>query len=116
MVLQLRMVPVAQVFRSFPRLVRDMSQRLNKNVTLVTRGETTESDKTIVDLLFEPLMHLVRNALDHGIETPEQRRETGKPQERYNHSCGFANGRSPCRGGDRRWPRHRSGRGPAQGR
>ena len=65
------MVPVAQVFRSFPRLVRDMSQQLGKEVTLVTRGETTESDKTIVDLLFEPLMHLVRNALDHGIETPD---------------------------------------------
>jgi two-component system chemotaxis sensor kinase CheA len=78
-ILQLRMVPVAQVFRSFPRLVRDMSQRLNKSVNLVTRGETTESDKTIVDLLFEPLMHLVRNALDHGIETSEQRRAAGKP-------------------------------------
>ena len=79
-ILQLRMVPVAQVFRSFPRLVRDMAQRLNKNVTLVTRGETTESDKTIVDLLFEPLMHLVRNALDHGIETPEQRHAAGKSE------------------------------------
>jgi two-component system chemotaxis sensor kinase CheA len=79
-ILQLRMVPMAQVFRSFPRLVRDMSQRLNKDVTLVTQGESTESDKTIVDLLFEPLMHLVRNALDHGIETPEQRRAAGKPE------------------------------------
>ena len=80
-VLQLRMVPVAQVFRSFPRLVRDMSQRLDKNVVVVSRGETTESDKTIVDLLFEPLLHLVRNAVDHGIETPELRRNKGKPQE-----------------------------------
>jgi two-component system, chemotaxis family, sensor kinase CheA len=78
-ILQLRMVPVAHVFRSFPRLVRDIAQRLNKNVNLVTRGETTESDKTIVDLLFEPLMHLLRNALDHGIETSEQRRALGKP-------------------------------------
>jgi two-component system chemotaxis sensor kinase CheA len=78
-VLQLRLVPVAQVFRPFPRLVRDMSQQLKKNVTLVTEGETTESDKTIVDSLFEPLMHLVRNALDHGIETSQQRREAGKP-------------------------------------
>ena len=78
-VLQLRLVPVAQVFRPFPRLVRDMSQQLGKSVQLVTRGETTESDKTIVDALFEPLMHLVRNALDHGIETSERRREAGKP-------------------------------------
>jgi two-component system chemotaxis sensor kinase CheA len=79
-ILQLRMVPVAQVFRSFPRLVRDMAHRLNKNVTLVTHGETTESDKTVVDLLFEPLMHLIRNALDHGIETPDQRHASGKPE------------------------------------
>ena len=79
-VLQLRMVPLAQVFRSFPRLVRDLSQQLDKEVALVTRGETTEADKTIVDLLFEPLMHLVRNALDHGIEVRGDRRATGKPQ------------------------------------
>ena len=79
-ILQLRMVPVAQVFRSFPRLVRDISQRLGKKVTLTTGGETTESDKTIVDSLFEPVLHLVRNALDHGIETPEQRIAAGKPE------------------------------------
>ena len=79
-ILQLRMVPVAQVFRSFPRLVRDVSRQLDKNVALVTRGETTEADKTMVDRLFEPLVHLVRNALDHGIESPEQRRAAGKPE------------------------------------
>jgi two-component system, chemotaxis family, sensor kinase CheA len=79
-ILQLRMVPVVQVFRSFPRLVRDMSQRLEKKVRLVTDGETTEADKAIVDRLFEPLLHLVRNALDHGIESPEQRRSAGKAE------------------------------------
>jgi two-component system chemotaxis sensor kinase CheA len=79
-ILQLRMVSVAQVFRSFPRLVRDMALQLDKKVELVTRGEITESDKTIVDRLFEPLLHLVRNALDHGIETSEQRRAAGKPE------------------------------------
>lgn len=79
-ILQLRMVPVAQMFRSFPRLVRDLSRQLGKNVALTTRGESTEADKTIVDRLFEPLMHLVRNALDHGIESPEQRRAGGKPE------------------------------------
>lgn len=77
-VLQLRMVPLAQVFRSFPRLVRDLSQQLGKEVSLSTRGETTEADKTIVDLLFEPLMHLIRNALDHGIEMPDDRATVGK--------------------------------------
>jgi two-component system chemotaxis sensor kinase CheA len=77
-ILQLRMVPIGQVFRSFPRLVRDLSRQLDKKVALVTRGETTECDKTIVDLLFEPLLHLVRNALDHGIESPQHRRSAGK--------------------------------------
>jgi two-component system chemotaxis sensor kinase CheA len=79
-ILQLRMVPVAQVFRSLPRLVRDVSRQLDKNVTLETSGETAEADKTIVDRLFEPLMHLVRNAVDHGIESPGQRRAAGKPE------------------------------------
>ena len=79
-ILQLRMVPFAQVFRSFPRLVRDMAQRLEKKVRLVTNGETAEADKVIVDRLFEPLLHLVRNALDHGIESPQQRRSAGKAE------------------------------------
>lgn len=79
-VLQLRMVPVAQLFRSLPRLIRDIARQLDKNVTLVTRGEATEADKTIVDRLFEPMLHLVRNALDHGIENPGQRRAAGKPE------------------------------------
>jgi two-component system, chemotaxis family, sensor kinase CheA len=79
-ILQLRMVPVAQMFRAFPRLVRDVSRQLNKNVALTTRGDTTEADKTIVDRLFEPLVHLVRNAVDHGIESPEQRGAAGKPE------------------------------------
>ena len=79
-ILQLRMVPVAQLFRSFPRLVRDIARQLDKKVTLVTRGETTEADKTIVDRLFEPMVHLVRNALDHGIENPGQRRAAGKSE------------------------------------
>jgi two-component system, chemotaxis family, sensor kinase CheA len=77
-IMLLRMVAIAQVFRSFPRLVRDMSQRLGKKIELITRGETAESDKTIVDRLYEPLLHLVRNAIDHGIESSEQRLAAGK--------------------------------------
>lgn len=79
-VLQLRMVPFAQLFGSFPRLVRDVARQLNKKVTLVTSGETAEADKTIIDRLFEPMVHLVRNALDHGIEDPGQRRAAGKSE------------------------------------
>jgi two-component system chemotaxis sensor kinase CheA len=79
-VLQLRMVPVAQLFRSFPRQIRDLARQLDKNVLLMTRGETTEVDKTIMDRLFEPMVHLVRNAVDHGVENPVQRRAAGKPE------------------------------------
>jgi two-component system chemotaxis sensor kinase CheA len=79
-VLQLRMVPFAQLFGSFPRLVRDVARQLDKKVALVTSGETTEADKTIIERLFEPMVHLVRNALDHGIEDPGQRRAAGKPE------------------------------------
>lgn len=82
-VLQLRMVPVSQLFRSFPRVVRDISLRLNKRAELTIKGASTECDKTLVDRLFEPLLHLVRNALDHGIETPEQRRASGKPEQAH---------------------------------
>jgi two-component system, chemotaxis family, sensor kinase CheA len=77
-VLQLRMVPMAQLFGSFPRLIRDLARQLGKKVSLVTRGETTEIDKTILDRLFEPMVHLVRNALDHGVEDAKQRRAAGK--------------------------------------
>ena len=80
MILQLRMVPVGQVFQSFPRLVRDISRQLGKKVELVTRGDSVEADKTLVDRLFEPLVHLVRNAVDHGIESPAQRLALGKPE------------------------------------
>jgi len=79
-VLRLRMVPLAQAFRPMPRLVRDLSQQLGKKVQLVTRGETVESDKAVVDRLFEPLLHIVRNAVDHGIETPQVRKAAGKPE------------------------------------
>lgn len=77
-ILKLRMVPVSQLFRSFPRVVRDISLQLDKQVELTTKGVSTECDKNLVDRLFEPLIHLVRNAIDHGIETPDERRESGK--------------------------------------
>lgn len=77
-VLRLRMVPVAQLFQSFPRLVRDIARKLDKQVELVSDGESVETDKAVIDLLFEPLLHLVRNALDHGIEPAAERRAGGK--------------------------------------
>lgn len=77
----LRLLPLAPVFRRFPRLVRETARTLGKKVALVTRGEDTQVDKAVVDMLFEPLLHLVRNALDHAVEPPEERRAAGKPEE-----------------------------------
>lgn len=80
-VMQVRMVPVGTAFQRFPRLVRDLSRKLNKKVRLVVRGEETEADKNVVEDLSDPLIHLIRNSLDHGIETPEARLAAGKPDE-----------------------------------
>jgi two-component system chemotaxis sensor kinase CheA len=79
MVMRVRMIPVEIVFLRFPRLVRDVSMKLAKQVELKLIGSDTELDRTVVDALGDPLMHLVRNALDHGIESPAQRTAAGKP-------------------------------------
>jgi two-component system chemotaxis sensor kinase CheA len=78
-VLKIRMVPVDHVFRRFPRVVRDLAHSGGKEVKLEVRGAKTELDKSIVDALHEPMLHLVRNAIDHGLEAPEFRVEAGKP-------------------------------------
>jgi two-component system chemotaxis sensor kinase CheA len=80
MVMQIRMIPVEAVFLRFPRLVRDLSSRLGKEVDLQLEGQDTELDRTVVDAIGDPLVHLVRNALDHGLEPPEERVAGGKPQ------------------------------------
>ena len=80
-IMQVRLLPVSFVFQRFPRLVRDLAHRLNKDVRLVMEGEATEADKNIIEALADPLMHIVRNSLDHGLETPEVRRAAGKPSE-----------------------------------
>ncbi len=77
-VMSLRMVPVSGIFQKMKRIVRDMGKELNKDVELVLFGEETEVDKTIIDGISDPIMHLVRNAMDHGIETTEERLKKGK--------------------------------------
>lgn len=77
--MSIRMVPIGTTFSSFKRLVRDLSSELGKNVELVTEGGDTELDKTVIEKLNDPLIHIIRNSLDHGIEVPEVRRERGKP-------------------------------------
>ncbi|MCK5189160.1 MAG: chemotaxis protein CheA, partial [Methylococcales bacterium] len=79
-VMNIRMLPISFVFSRFPRLVHDLSTKLDKKIELVLVGENTEVDKTVVELLSDPLVHLVRNSLDHGIEMPADRIAAGKPE------------------------------------
>ncbi|MGK6314363.1 chemotaxis protein CheA [Neorhizobium sp. DT-125] len=76
----LRMVPVAHLFSRFRRLVHDLAHETGKTIELVTEGESTEVDKSVIERLADPLVHLVRNSCDHGLETPEERRAAGKPE------------------------------------
>jgi len=80
-VMSMRMTPMAFVFRRFPRMVRDLAKRFGKKVKFIIEGEETEIDRSILDKLGDPLVHLLRNAIDHGIEPPEERVAKGKPEE-----------------------------------
>jgi two-component system, chemotaxis family, sensor kinase CheA len=80
-IMQVRMLPVSFVFQRFPRLVRDTAHKLGKEVRLIMEGESTEADKNIIESLADPLIHIVRNSLDHGLESPAERRAAGKPPE-----------------------------------
>ncbi|MBD3894195.1 chemotaxis protein CheW [Hydrogenophaga sp.] len=80
-VLSIRMIPMSAVFNRFPRLLRDLAAQLGKKVELVTHGEATELDKGLIEKITDPLTHLIRNACDHGIETPDERRLQGKPEQ-----------------------------------
>jgi len=77
-VMKVRMVPVGQVFNRFPRMVRDLSHGLNKEINLIIQGEETELDRTVIDEIGDPLVHLLRNSIDHGIEHPAEREANGK--------------------------------------
>lgn len=79
-VMRIRMLPISFAFQRFPRMVRDLSQKLNKKIELRMSGEGTELDKTVMEKIGDPLVHLVRNSLDHGIESPEARKKAGKPE------------------------------------
>ncbi len=79
-VMQIRMLPISFTFSRFPRLVHDLSQKLGKQIELKMTGENTEVDKTVIEKIGDPLVHLVRNSVDHGIEMPEERIAAGKPE------------------------------------
>jgi two-component system, chemotaxis family, sensor kinase CheA len=78
-IMAVRMLPVSEVFDRFPRLVRDVARKLGKRIELVIHGEDTVADKNIIEVLGDPLLHIIRNSIDHGIEPPEEREATGKP-------------------------------------
>src|SRR5439155_12716591 len=77
-VMDVRMLPIRHVFERFPRLVRDLARETGKEIELILEGEATRIDKAIIDEIGEPLVHLIRNSVDHGIETPEERVARGK--------------------------------------
>ncbi|WP_202708766.1 chemotaxis protein CheA [Sporosalibacterium faouarense] len=80
-VMKVRMVPIERVFNRFPRMVRDLSKELGKSINLEMSGEETEVDRTVIDEIGDPLIHLIRNSIDHGIEGPEERTKNGKDEE-----------------------------------
>ncbi len=79
-VMLIRMLPVSSVFRKFPRMVHDMAQKVNKSIDVVILGEETEMDRSMIEEIHDPLIHLIRNSVDHGIELPEERLAAGKPE------------------------------------
>jgi two-component system, chemotaxis family, sensor kinase CheA len=93
-VMRVRMVPISFVFSRFPRMVRDLSQRLGKQVELKLSGGETELDKTVLEKIGDPLVHLVRNSIDHGIESQEQRLASGKPARGTVHLHAYHRGSS----------------------
>jgi two-component system chemotaxis sensor kinase CheA len=79
-IMKMRMLPIGNVFNKFPRMVRDLSRDMKKQVDLVIEGEETELDKSVLEEISDPLMHLIRNSVDHGLETTEERKAKGKPE------------------------------------
>ncbi len=91
-VMRIRMLPISFSFQRFPRLVHDLSQKLGKKIELKLSGEQTELDKTVMEKIGDPLVHLIRNSLDHGIEMPEVRRAAGKPETGVIHLNAYHQG------------------------
>ncbi|MBO8138206.1 MAG: chemotaxis protein CheA [Desulfotomaculum sp.] len=79
-IMKARMLPIAQIFNRFPRMVRDTAQKLGKEIDFIVEGKETELDRNLIEVIGDPLIHLIRNAIDHGIEPPEERERLGKPR------------------------------------
>ena len=95
-VMSMRLVPINQLFQKFPRIIRDLSRQMSKKIQLVIEGETTEIDKVIMEKLVDPMTHLIRNSIDHGLEPPEQRNDLGKPETGTISLKAHNNGNTVC--------------------
>lgn len=95
-VMKVRMVPVETVFNRFPRMIRDISKDIGKEVVLTMSGEETELDRTVIDEIGDPLIHLLRNAIDHGIESAEKRKSSGKPEVGNIYLRAYQDGNNVC--------------------
>jgi len=80
-IMKARLVPMSKLFNKVPRLVRDLCSSFNKNIELKITGEETELDRSLIESLHDPLVHIIRNSVDHGIEIPEERKKKGKPEK-----------------------------------
>ena len=107
----IRAQPVKPVFQRMPRMVREVADVTGKQVRLVTEGEATEVDKTVIERLADPLTHMIRNAIDHGIESPEERARRRQARRRHGPADGRASLRPHRHRGLRRRRRHRSPNG-----
>jgi len=87
--MSLRMIPIRQTFQKMIRLVRDLAKKSDKQVELIMSGEETEIDRTMVDMLYDPLVHMIRNSIDHGIESPQRPEGSGKAGNRENLFTGL---------------------------
>ena len=92
-VMAIRMLPIGTVFNRFPRLVHDLGMQLGKRVRLEIEGAETELDKSVIEQLGDPLTHLIRNSVDHGIEDPQRRSEFGQARGRRRHAARLPRGR-----------------------
>ena len=115
-VLDTRMVPIGPLFERFRRVIRDLSHSSGKEVVLQIDGEKTELDKRMIDELSDPLIHMVRNSVDHGLETPEDREAAGKPRPGTVALLGISPRQQRGDHGQRRRPRHRLRADPQEDR
>ncbi len=114
-VLEARLTPVREVFDRFPRVVRDLARDLGRQVALEVEGGDIELDRAVLDEMADPLVHLVRNAVDHGIEAPRDRVKAGKPAEGRIRLSAIAGAEQRGDPGGRRRPGHRPREDPGQG-